>query len=119
MPIGSQYRMDPEWVIFGVQHSGGVMIFASTELTRAEIEIEYDTPEFQFGPLRSAMDSKMRIELRIGMLSYVMATGETFQEAMARLFAEWNPDPTATTITSNEFEIQTKALKPGDPLSPW
>lgn len=86
----------PEFVIVGVRIPPGpidghcVLVFASTSMTQAMLEVEAD--EFF-----TSYDSWYRwpahytTTLTIEMEDYVVVTAPTYQQALAALFKKWSP----------------------------
>jgi hypothetical protein len=71
----------PAWVIVGVPHpEGGVALVASDQLVRS-VNLAMTSP-YPGTPI--ALDLLMR--------SYLWVPGDTYAEALRRLFAAWSPD---------------------------
>ena len=97
--------VNPQWLIFGVEIVPNVwpqqwaqgwryMVVGSSELGRAELvnEMQFERHRFSDGPLVN--EARKRTTFRTELGSYTMAFGTTYGEALARLFADWNPDVT-------------------------
>lgn len=82
----------PSWVILGVDAGDQVAIYASRELDDKVVDWQVDYVDIRAlcgGLVRSPIT---HIELTVGMRSIVVAVGDTYGEAFARLFDFWKPD---------------------------
>ncbi|MCX5066629.1 hypothetical protein OOJ91_12145 [Micromonospora lupini] len=85
-------RRGPDWVLYGERLADGqAAVFASTELTGAELRYERDML-FPVDSLYAPERDKTRIYLTVQMKAYVMVVADTYQQAMRSLFDEWSPD---------------------------
>ena len=81
----------PDWVILGDgQTDGGVMVLASTQLTRAELEMVHERHQY-LEPLESFRFNHQRITLAIEMGKFVIIVAPDYPTAMKRLFEQWEP----------------------------
>lgn len=87
----------PDWVMLGVQHENGVLVFASNMLSQAELRAEYDRYEdITNGPFLFARPLRARFFIEAEMKQYVMIFGADYADAIRRLFDEWSPTDTST-----------------------
>ena len=103
--------MRPDFVLCGVSFDGGVVLFASETLTRAELETEVD--EIEIDPMRWTKDWISRPTRRVltaTMRSYVMVRGATYREAMETLFTAWHPPDRASAPTPSPIPGGMKSL---------
>jgi hypothetical protein len=90
--MNSQYRMRPDWVMLGVSAEDGVYIFASSDLTEAELEAVADEHEvFSDSIFRRFEPINRRFYLRATMKTFTMVKGATYGEALRNLFNSWTP----------------------------
>lgn len=81
----------PDWVITGsTMPDGSVMLMASTELTKAEIEMRRQEHLFS-GWDDFAREFSPRVTLAVEMKECVIVTAPTYQEALQILFGKWRP----------------------------
>lgn len=83
----------PDWVVLGCPTADGkVAVFASKDLDQAELETETEAiREYYSGQWLRNLPT--RTTLTVELRTYVIATGDTYEEAMRRLFAHWTPEP--------------------------
>jgi len=92
----SPYNRKPEFVMMGFVADNGphqrVGILASTQLTIAELQTEYDrrNEEFLLGQ-GNAVNVKVRYKITAEMKNYIVALGEDYPSAFATLFGQWEP----------------------------
>lgn len=80
----------PDFVILGVPHpDGGVMVLASTELREAELQYEADYVESLFHSRPERVWEEYRLTTR--MRSYVTVIGDSYPDALSKLFGQWSP----------------------------
>lgn len=101
----------PDFVILGDQHpDGGVLVIASNDLTKGELEQRADEPEFYYGtmfrptpPLRSTVSAQMR--------DYVMVQAPSYAEAMRALFEQWTPEPSERpAVEQGQAQIERRQV---------
>lgn len=83
----------PEWVILGApQPDGSVMIFASSELSTAELKAEVKTHDIRSTdswPVRKTVEPTYT--LTVVMPNFVMIHAPTYADALKHLFTKWSP----------------------------
>lgn len=82
----------PDWVMVGVQGPDGCQVWASTDLTRCQLEAEAVAAGDLYGfgaPIRCTIT---RYELSASMGTVVLASGKDYTEALRNLFAYWSPE---------------------------
>jgi hypothetical protein len=80
-----------DWVIVGQPHpGGGVVVLASQTVTdvrlREELRLHLDS--YTHAPQGTSQD----IMLTVRMRDYLKVEAPTYLEALAHLFAQWDPD---------------------------
>lgn len=93
-------RMPPDFVICGAPRAnGGVAIFASRELTQAELNAELIEHTDIYGILAAVEPNPVdvRYVLTATTKSFVQVVAEDYVSALRRLFEEWTP-PTADRV---------------------
>jgi hypothetical protein len=88
--------MRPDWVMLGVPRpGGGVRLYASRELTHAELELrlEHDVRAFLDGDLAGLSE---RMDINVGMRHFTLVEADTYPEALAHLLDVWSPEPQPT-----------------------
>jgi|SRR5690606_29380844 len=80
----------PDFVILGVPHSDGkVMVLASTELREAELQYEAEYAESLYLSRPERVWQEYRLTTR--MHGYVMVIGDSYPDALSKLFGQWSP----------------------------
>lgn len=87
-------RLTAEWTIVGVDQPDGVMVIASDDLSRSELDLIASRPGFDV--LNIYTHNAYRLTTTMG--SVVVTLGADYPEAVARLFAYWTPDPTRRPV---------------------
>lgn len=84
----------PDWVMLGVpQPNGKGAIFASTDLTEAELRHETEMDKWaRWSLVPPTRHLVTRIFLEVQMRTYVMVVADTYAEALATLLREWKPE---------------------------
>lgn len=85
--------MTPDWVIVGISDDMGVMLYASIDLRDAELRYEIREREIRDQDLLVSYSQMAHSYLTVDMRKYVVVRAATYQEAMAKLFAFWRPEP--------------------------
>lgn len=92
MPMNCQV-IAPDWVMLGVQAPDGVLVYASTDLTRAELEAKINRPGlFNLWEQDRFQAPPTVIEMQATMGSFVVAVGADYTEALRTLFEHWSPE---------------------------
>ncbi|HKU53030.1 MAG TPA: hypothetical protein VJQ25_11215 [Nitrospira sp.] len=94
------YIHAPDWVMLGVTVDDGVLVFASDELTQAELREEVDVDIMAFGTVH-VVDALKHYELNAETRSFTWARGATYAEAIQTLMRTWAPS-TRPTRAINE-----------------
>lgn len=83
----------PQWVIVGGcrPDGSGVVLLASTEITRADLEAFADRPEICDLLARPHPGLGLRLVLAVSMTRFVYVWGDTWEEALRYLFNQWEP----------------------------
>jgi hypothetical protein len=82
----------PDWVICGMPHPGGVVVYASNDLDRGTFEMHRDI--LDHGYLGSPIDlGPEQYTLTVDGHSFVVVEAATYAEAMAKLMEHWTPEP--------------------------
>lgn len=100
----------PDWVVLGTPTDDGkVAVYASKDLTDAELryEAEYNHTG-RFGEVLRLLHR--RIELTVGLNTYVIVVADTYEQALRRLFDAWSPEPDRLAI-----EPPRRAITEGQP----
>ena len=84
-----QYMNAPDWVMLGVTTSEGVIVYASNELTQAELRERADVEIQMFG--HGIVDTLQHYEVSAEMRSLVWATGVDYAEALRKIMTMWTP----------------------------
>jgi hypothetical protein len=89
---------DPDWILLGAPIEGGdvgqrVQVFASDELTEAELKVEVHHPDPVWIGDWYTQNRASLTEVRISATgkSYATAWGDTYEEAIANLMKFWAP----------------------------
>lgn len=101
-------RLVPGWVMLGVNHGPdrGVAIYASSELTEAELEWEIaEIPTWGSAFREFAHTGGLTITAR--GRTYVVASGRDWREAFANLFdvQGWQPDNPAAALPATQAQL--------------
>jgi hypothetical protein len=80
---------DPQWVICGMETPGGVLVFASQTLSRADLRRRMTGWQPGWGGAKIPTWSNT---LTCEMTYFVQVRGETYASAMKTLFEMWSPD---------------------------
>jgi hypothetical protein len=86
----------PDFVLFGITDPlGGVILFASKELTKAKLESKVVGLEVvPLGPIVKARVADRRTTLYAEFKNFTMIRAETYPEAFRSLMSTWRPpDP--------------------------
>ena len=89
------YTNAPDWVMLGVTTNDGVFVFASNELTQAELRKEVDVEIGWFGE-RHVVDSLEHYEINVETRSLTWAQGVDYADAIRNLMKNWQPQPRAS-----------------------
>jgi hypothetical protein len=84
-------QIRPDFVLTGIRHGNGVMLFASKTLTQAVLEVEADLWGFGFGD-HFSRPVHYTTTLSLEMNDYVLITAPSYGAAFHALFKTWNPD---------------------------
>ncbi|MEU3452151.1 hypothetical protein ABZ671_00710 [Micromonospora sp. NPDC006766] len=93
---GADYgQPSPAWIVLGTPVGNGqVAVYASKDLSGAELTREEDPFETMLGGLPPYHHAgPHRIELTVGMHRYTVVVADTYEQAFHRLFATWSPEP--------------------------
>jgi hypothetical protein len=93
------YQVQPDWVMVGAPHGEQVALYASKELTRAQLVTEMvKAPTYAdlFGPM--LVPPRYEHTVSVVMLTYVVMVGNTYGDCLAGLMRIWSPDPDAAEI---------------------
>ena len=89
-------RHRPDWVVFGTPEADGkVAVYASKDLTRAEIEarcesgVGYDLLD----EMRTFAIQVRRYTLTVEMKTFTMVVADSYPQAFEYLFRSWSPEP--------------------------
>jgi hypothetical protein len=87
-----QFRIAPDWVMLGVSAEDGVYVYASSDLTQAELEAVADEMEMPTdGWFRRFEVINRRYIITATMKTITIAKGDTYGEAIRNLFGSWTP----------------------------
>lgn len=87
------YSPAPDWVVLGQPDlDGGVIVIASTELTRAQLEMEREMDEDWNGYMFRLVPGAPTYRITCEMRRYVVIKAATYADAFAHLSKTWNPD---------------------------
>lgn len=92
----------PDWVMLGVAgDDGSVYIYASSDMTQAELEAVRDEPDL-FDPYDASRTFRqdLRIILRAEMKTVTVVRGETYAQALRILLQGWTPPEPARPAIS-------------------
>jgi hypothetical protein len=88
-----QYPLEPDWVMFGVQHLRGVVLLASKDLSRAQLESETTWNGDLLFALRVRPDDvRTTYKITAEMSRYVRVEAPDYPTALRRLMEVWSPD---------------------------
>jgi hypothetical protein len=92
--IGGVAAMRPDWVMLGVDRGAeGVMVFASSNLSIAELRVIVNEPvDFGYELLRRFDPSDRYFELETTMHDYVFVVGPDYATALRTLLGRWQPE---------------------------
>lgn len=114
----------------GIDLGDHVMVYASTELTQAELEYvtHHERDPLAATPFATSIPRVRTIVLHVGMKSYVTCEGTTWAEAFARLFDFWTPDApepaglaaldAAAAATGGRRVTDDPPMLPSPPITP-
>lgn len=89
-----QDRYLPDWVVLGAPAGDGkVVVYASKDLTHAEIQTTVDRDDVFMWPDSRWEFSQRRIELTVGLKTYTVVVADTYEQAFRTLFDAWTPGP--------------------------
>lgn len=98
---GGAYR--PDFVLLGIPAADGVELWASTELSHAELEAEIQHTDVYWDDPRDAFPiiTSRTYTLRAGLRKFVVVRAPSYREALAHLLAQpgWEPGPGPAAIT--------------------
>ena len=95
----------PDWVVLGVQQGAKVAVYASKELTDAELRYEVDRyEEIRWDP-RFVVGPRPRIEMEVRMNTFIVVVADTYEQAFRRLFDTWSPEPERMAIETSQRAI--------------
>jgi hypothetical protein len=101
----------PDWVMCGVTlPSGGVRLIASKELTRADLEAQWERayPQFDTWEVLSPPFGHARITLTTEIRGFVMIEAPDYPAAFKALFEDWAPQaPPRPGISEGQQELTT------------
>ena len=100
--------LSPSWVIVGIdvdrqrfvetgQAAGvdaGVMLYASTKLTEGELRARTTMPDLFDRDTQNRYRFDVSYSLTVEMGQFVVVVAPTYEEALARLFRQWQPEQT-------------------------
>lgn len=88
-----EFIPDPEWVMLGISQPEGVCVFASRELSMAELRHALiHNAGVMFDGATGRNEFSKAWELSVTMKDVYWATGTDYGDAIRRLFDEWSPD---------------------------
>lgn len=87
-----QYPLEPDWVMFGVQHLNGVVLLASKDLSRAQLETEvvYKDAAKWYDSI-NADDMRIVYRITAELRGYVRIEAPDYPTALRRLLEIWSP----------------------------
>lgn len=85
-------HLSPDWVILGVSAPPGVMLYASSDLTEAELQVEMGDPSFGDSWEVRARPTVTRVVMKTTMKTYVWVRGTDYADAIRTLFEHWSPE---------------------------
>jgi hypothetical protein len=92
----------PEWVILGVvTPPEGVMLIASNQMSRAELEAHFENRGLADYLDRASGPFALRTPRYTATLwldRFVMVHGTSYQDALHRLFGQWQPDTSPMAV---------------------
>lgn len=93
LPATDGELLRPEWVILGVKTTDGVNVYASSTLSRAEMEAEVRHHQATSIPGGFARRAPIAISyrLRVAMGSFVVVWGPDYPTALRELLNHWSP----------------------------
>lgn len=94
LPPTDEMLLRPEWVILGVKTTGGVNVYASSTLSRAEMEAvvrHREDPASRFGPVCRREPVSITYHLTVTMATFVVVSGEDYPSALRTLLDHWSP----------------------------
>lgn len=83
------------WTIMGVRSGDKYIAFGTTEVWATNIQIEHAVQRYLdefFVPQMSFRYERPRITVTLSFGTFTMASGDSYGEALAKLFGMWNPD---------------------------
>lgn len=87
--------MRPDFVLLGIPAPAGVELWASTELSYAELEAEVRHSDVYWDDPRDAfpIETSRTFTLRAGLRKFVVVRAPSYREALAHLLAQpgWEP----------------------------
>lgn len=86
----------PDWVVLGAhQHDGKVAVYASKDLTDAELryDIDYDDDPYEFAYIRHRCVRRGIYHVTVGMRTFTVVVADTYEQALRTLFETWSPEP--------------------------
>jgi hypothetical protein len=110
----SRILLMPDWVLMGARNTSpdafgtdrAFMVFASSSLTYAELKATVRRVDFWDSPVTIPLSHDY--ELSCHMQQVQIAYGATFQEAIAKLFGQWNPDAPKPALESGPLALEAK-----------
>jgi hypothetical protein len=115
----SGYFSTPDFVILGVQADDGVYVYASKDLTKAELEAITERREIDpDGIWRRFESGRTTIILTATMREVILVKGDTYAEAFRSLFASWTPPEPERFTTSIVTASMSKHHKMLNRLEP-
>lgn len=82
----------PDFVLFGIQDPlGGVILFASAQLSQAELKSEAERMDLIPVGARLARVPVVKTTLHVEMRSFTMIRAETYMDALRSLGDVWQP----------------------------
>jgi len=110
----SQFMFRPDFVICGGPLDDGVRLFASKELTHAELQMVMESQDVFWDYSSLIPDARVltnrRITLSVHMRTFVIVDAPDYGTAFEYLFKDWSPDqPKRKAIDPAQMAIEGKS----------